>query len=53
MPDHGEPASYLTLGEGTPVYSSDAAEIGRVLHVLAVPDDDIFDGIVIKASDRG
>jgi hypothetical protein len=50
MPDYGQPSSYLTLSDGTPVYSSDAAEIGTVIHVLAVPDDDIFDGIVIKAS---
>ena len=45
-----EPSSYLTLGEGTPVLSSDGERIGEVAHVLADPDADIFDGIVIDAS---
>jgi uncharacterized protein YrrD len=51
--DLGEPSSYLTLDEGTPVYSSDGVEVGTVAHVLADPDEDIFDGIVIKARRRG
>ena len=46
----GEPASYLTLEEGTKVLSSDGEQIGEVAHVLAVEEDDIFDGIVIDAS---
>lgn len=48
MADLGNPESYLVLEAGTPVYGSDGAKIGTVEHVLAVPDDDIFDGIVIK-----
>ena len=32
---------------GVPVFASDGAEIGNVAHVLADPDADIFDGIVI------
>jgi hypothetical protein len=47
MPDYGTPASYLTLAPGTAVYSSDGAKVGEVAHVLAVPEDDIFDGVVI------
>ncbi len=47
MDDHGAPASYLTLEPGTPVYASDGEQVGAVEHVLAVPDDDIFDGIVL------
>jgi hypothetical protein len=43
----GAPSSYLVLAEGIPVYSSDGDEIGRVEHVLAESDVDIFDGIVI------
>ncbi len=51
MDDLGTPASYLTLGEGVPVYSSDGQSLGRVSHVLADPDADIFDGLVVDASD--
>ena len=44
-----EPASYLTLEEGTPVVSSDGEEIGTVEHVLADEEEDIFDGLVIAS----
>jgi sporulation protein YlmC with PRC-barrel domain len=45
--DYGEPASYLTLDEGCSVISSDGEEVGKVQHVLADEDEDVFDGIVI------
>src|SRR5256885_14334082 len=48
MADRGSPSSYLLLADGTPVYGSDGHQVGTVAHVLAVPDDDIFDGLVIK-----
>jgi len=48
--DLGAPASYLTLAEGLPVYSSDGEALGKVEHVLADPDVDVFDGIVIDTS---
>ena len=48
--DHGEPASYLTLSAGVPVYSRDGQRLGEVEHVLGDPDADIFDGIVFDAS---
>jgi uncharacterized protein YrrD len=48
--DLGAPTSYLTLAEGVPVYSSDEKEIGKVEHVLAAANLDIFDGIVIDRS---
>ncbi len=35
------------LDPGTPVYSSDGEQIGKVAHVLADEREDIFDGIVI------
>lgn len=44
----GQPASYLVLSEGTPVYSSDGESVGRVTHVLAAEQQDIFDGIIIQ-----
>jgi hypothetical protein len=43
----GEPTSYLELPEGVAVLTSDGAEIGKVAHVLADADADIFDGLVI------
>jgi sporulation protein YlmC with PRC-barrel domain len=50
MPDLGEPSSYLSLGKGADVYTSDGEKVGKVEHVLAVPEDDIFDGIVLDTS---
>ena len=50
MDDHGAPSSYLALEPGTGVYSSDGKELGKVEHVLADPDADIFDGIVLDTS---
>ena len=47
MPDLGSPSSYLLLQPGVPVWSSDDAEVGTVREVLAAPDDDIFDGILV------
>jgi sporulation protein YlmC with PRC-barrel domain len=48
--DLGTPASYRTLAGGTPVLTSDGKEIGRVEHVLADADADVFDGIVVDVS---
>lgn len=45
--DLGGPVSYLVLSPGTPVYSSDDQEIGKVSHVLAAEDEDVFDGVII------
>jgi uncharacterized protein YrrD len=50
MDDLGAPSSFLALGDGVPVYSSDGSALGKVEHVLAVPEDDIFDGLVIDTS---
>jgi len=45
--DLGAPISYLTLEAGTPVYAAEGDEVGRVEHVLADPEADVFDGLVI------
>ena len=45
--DYGEPASYLTLNEGCSVISSDGEEVGKIQHVLADEEEDVFDGLVI------
>ncbi|MGI9184814.1 MAG: PRC-barrel domain-containing protein [Solirubrobacteraceae bacterium] len=43
----GRPIAYQVLTTGTVVLSSDGVEVGQVAHVLAVEDEDVFDGIVI------
>ena len=45
--DLGNPISYLVLADGTPVLASDGQEVGRVEHVLADPDADLFDGVIV------
>jgi hypothetical protein len=50
MDDLGEPASYLTLQPGVPVFSSDGRKLGEIEHTLAEPEEDIFDGIVLDTS---
>ena len=45
--DLGERSSYEAVAPGTPVFSSDGEQIGKVAHVLAVEQEDVFDGIVI------
>jgi hypothetical protein len=46
--DLGPPISYQVLEKGTAVFSSDGARVGDVVHVLAVEDEDVFDGITIE-----
>jgi len=48
--DLGAQTSYLTLVEGAACYSSDGQHLGKVEHVLAEPDVDVFDGIVLDKS---
>jgi hypothetical protein len=50
MDDLGQPSSYMSLAEGVAVYSSDGESLGKVEHVLADPEVDVFDGIVIDTS---
>jgi uncharacterized protein YrrD len=45
--DLGEPSSYFALSAGTPVYSCDGSQIGKVHHVLGDTHEDVFDGIII------
>jgi uncharacterized protein YrrD len=47
MPDLGDPSSYLSLRKGADCYTRDGEKVGEVEHVLAAPDEDIFDGIVL------
>jgi uncharacterized protein YrrD len=50
MDDLGERASYLTVGRGVPVYSSDGERLGRVVRVLREAKADMFDGIVFDTT---
>jgi uncharacterized protein YrrD len=50
VPDLGQPSSYLSLNKGAECFSCDGQKVGMVEHVLAVPEDDIFDGIVLDTS---
>jgi hypothetical protein len=45
--DLGNPVSYLVLPEGADVVSSDGHTVGTVEHVLAVPEVDVFDGVIV------
>jgi len=45
--DLGDPISYLALQAGAEVVCSDGEVVGKVEHVLADPESDIFDGLVI------
>ena len=47
MDDLGPPTSYLALPTGVDVFDAAGERVGRVDHVLAADDKDIFDGIVI------
>jgi hypothetical protein len=50
MADLGAPISYLLLEPGADVYDREGAHVGVVQHVLADPEVDIFDGLIIDAS---
>jgi hypothetical protein len=41
--------SYMALEPGTPMLTSSGNEFGVVEHVLQLPEEDLFDGIVVKA----
>src|SRR5438552_18739890 len=45
--ERGTPISYLALEPGADVVSSDGDRVGKVEHVLADTENDIFDGLVI------
>ena len=45
--DHGAPTSYLAFETGADVVTIDGEVVGKVEHVLADPEEDIFDGLVI------
>jgi hypothetical protein len=50
--DDSTPISYLALESGTTVKSASGQIIGKVEHVLQIPEEDLFDGIVVT-TDHG
>ena len=46
--DDGHAVHYTAVERGTPVYSSDEVEVGKVLEVLDNYREHIFDGLVIE-----
>jgi hypothetical protein len=48
----GTPISYMVLAKGTPVLTAAGRQFGTVEHVLQIPSEDLFDGIVV-AIDHG
>lgn len=49
MDDLGTQISYMVLGRGVPVFSSDGVHLGKVVRVDRDSGTDIFDGIVFEA----
>ena len=46
--DLGPPISYLVLETGTPVCTSDGEKLGKVTHVIADDQEELFGGVVIE-----
>jgi hypothetical protein len=51
MIDDGQAVHYTAVKKGTPVYSSDEVEVGKVEQVLDNYREHIFDGLVIRTAD--
>ncbi|HVB27488.1 MAG TPA: hypothetical protein VNE21_06205 [Mycobacteriales bacterium] len=47
----GTPISYEGVAKGTPMVTSRDREFGTIEHVLEIPQEDLFDGIVVKTAD--
>jgi hypothetical protein len=45
--DAGLPIAYQALAAGTPVHAENGAHVGTVKQVLAVEEEDVFDGLMI------
>jgi hypothetical protein len=46
--DDATPIAYSALPKGVPMLASSQRQFGTVEHVLEIPEEDLFDGIVIK-----
>jgi len=52
MVDDGHAVHYAAVTRGTPVYSSDGIEIGRVEQVVDNYREHILDGVILETADR-
>jgi hypothetical protein len=43
--------SYLAVPSGVPVLTATGHEIGTLEHVLQIPEEDLFDGLVVATKD--
>jgi hypothetical protein len=50
VPDNAVPIAYSALDKGVPVQAQSGKQFGTVEHVLQVPEEDLFDGIVVATS---
>jgi hypothetical protein len=50
MTDEGAPIAYTALAKGAPVSSQSGRQFGTVEHVLQIPEEDLFDGIVVDTA---
>ena len=50
MDDDAEPISYRGVQPGTPVRSSTGREFGTLDKVLEIPEEDLFDGVIVTTS---
>ncbi len=46
--DEGLPIAYEVLEDGVPVYAVGGESVGVVVHVVSVPSEDIFHGVVVR-----
>ena len=50
MSEDETPIAYSALGKGVPLLSQSGKQFGTVEHVLQIPEEDLFDGIVVDTS---
>ena len=53
MDDEQFAVSYMGVAPGVPVLTRDGAQFGILEHVLEVPEEDVFDGIVVWTGGGG
>lgn len=51
MSEDGTPIAYSALSKGVPTVTEDGHAFGTVEHVLQIPEEDLFDGIVVRTPD--
>ena len=51
MSEDAEPIAYSALDKGVPLLAQSGKQFGTVEHVLQIPEEDLFDGIVVATSD--